>query len=82
MTEYTTPDGTTVVFYWDGNIALAVFPEFTERGFVTCYAQIGQHSYACPTYLDSLQEATSEQCREIKVEVNQIYTNRTFSMEA
>ena len=52
-----------------GNV-LAIFPSLTEKNnYVTCYAHIGGHSLACPSYIENLEDATLEQSEELRKEL-------------
>ena len=65
--QYETKDGQTITE------VLAIFPELEEKPkFVTCYAHLGQHSYAHTDYLKGLKPATEEQYKSLKEELENI----------
>ena len=65
--QYQTKDGQTITE------VLAVFPDTYEKsGFLTCYAHLGQHSYAHTDYLKDLKPAKEEQYKSLKEELENI----------
>lgn len=59
-----------VIFKVEEGDILAVFPSLKERGGrVTCYAHIGQHGAACPSYIENLEDATAHQSEALRAEL-------------
>ena len=57
----------------DGEVT-AYFPTMGwTLGNVPCYAHIGQHSGACPSWLTKGKRATPEQYRDLLAELTAIY---------
>ena len=70
---------TTVLFYKDAYGVFAIFPDdiADDKGNLTTYAHIGQHSAICPEYVNitKCEEATKEEYQDLKEELESIGYN-------